>query len=59
MHATAHDPDQRDQHRPASPPRAEAPWVSAGGRTGTSPVSVAVTPPAPDGHEHPLATAHF
>ncbi len=59
MDATFLDPDTQNQRRPAAPPRAKAPLHVAGGRAAAPIPGRPAAPTAPDGHEHPLATAHF
>jgi hypothetical protein len=59
MDTTLLDPDTQNQRRTAAPPRARAPLHVAGGRAPVPSPGKLSTAPAPDGHEHPLATAHF
>jgi hypothetical protein len=59
MNAPFLDPDTQIARAPSAPPLANAPLHVAGGRATAPSPGRPTAPSAPDGHEHPLATAHF
>ena len=59
MDAALLDHVTQNQRRPSAPHHARATLHVAGGRAPVPSPGKLSTAPAPDGHEHPLATAHF